>query len=139
MPSTLNNSYDCILDGGTIEHVFNAPIAFASVMQMIRPGGLFIATTMANNYCGHGFYQFSPELFYRMFSEVNGFQIQMCQFYDGRLVDAPDPGPAGGSGQLPASPIPLMLMVAARKVRDCTPFTRGWPVQGQYISQWQTS
>jgi hypothetical protein len=27
----------------------------------------------ANNFCGHGFWQFSPELFFSLYSEVNGY------------------------------------------------------------------
>jgi hypothetical protein len=43
-------------------------------MEMIRLNGHFIGITCANNFSGHGFYQFSPELFFRIFSEENGFE-----------------------------------------------------------------
>lgn len=34
-----------------------------------------IMFTPANNFCGHGLYQFSPTLFFSLFSEKNGFTI----------------------------------------------------------------
>ena len=40
---------------------------------MVKQGGHFIAVTPANNFFGHGFYQFSPELFYSLLSEQNSF------------------------------------------------------------------
>ena len=33
---------------------------------------MLLMSSPANGQCGHGFYQFSPELFYRLF-EANGF------------------------------------------------------------------
>jgi len=32
--------------------------------------------TPASNLCGHGFYQFSPELFYRALNATNGFEVE---------------------------------------------------------------
>src|SRR5436190_15281164 len=61
-PDRLAEQFDIVLDGGTLEHVFNVPVALASCMRMLKPGGRFLAVTVTNNWCGHGFYQFSPEL-----------------------------------------------------------------------------
>ena len=38
-------------------------------------GGVLYIATPANNHCGHGFYQFSPELFFSLLSPKNGFEI----------------------------------------------------------------
>ena len=40
---------------------------------MLTVGGSIFVNTPANNMMGHGFYQFSPELMYRIFAEANGF------------------------------------------------------------------
>ena len=62
--------FDVVYDGGTLEHVFNFPVALRNAMELLRPGGrLFTIHTCANNLCGHGFYQFSRELFYRTLSQ----------------------------------------------------------------------
>ncbi len=65
-------SYDVVIDGGTLEHVFNFPIAIGNCMNFVKKDGSLFIFNMANNHMGHGFYQFSPELFFRLF-ESNGF------------------------------------------------------------------
>lgn len=75
IPAKYYGQYSCLIDGGTLEHVFNYPVALLNCMQMTRVNGHILFITPCNNYCGHGFYQFSPELFYGVFSENNGFSI----------------------------------------------------------------
>ena len=67
VPTRLHERYDLIVDGGTLEHVFNFPMAIENVMRMVKVGGDVLLISPANNYCGHGFYQISPELFFRIF------------------------------------------------------------------------
>lgn len=76
IPKSLYNLYDCVLDLGTLEHVFNFPRAIQNCMNMVRVNGHFISMTPCNNQFGHGFYQFSPELFYSMFNENTGFIVE---------------------------------------------------------------
>lgn len=77
------NKYSVVIDSGSLEHIFNYPIAIKNCMEMVREGGHFIGISPANNFLGHGFYQFSPELFYRVFSSVNGFlPIKMLLYFD---------------------------------------------------------
>src|SRR5438876_6711080 len=64
----LKQRFDVVYDGGTLEHVFNLPVALKNSMEMVRPGGRLFIHTGINNVCGHGFYQFSPDLFYGAFS-----------------------------------------------------------------------
>lgn len=67
--------FSVVLDSGTLEHIFNFPIAIASCMQMVKLGGHFLSITPANGLCGHGLYQFCPDLFYRIFNTDNGFTL----------------------------------------------------------------
>jgi hypothetical protein len=62
-----------VWDGGTLEHIFNYPAALKNCMEMVKPGGHLILETPGNNYFGHGFYQFSPELFFSLLDKHNGF------------------------------------------------------------------
>jgi SAM-dependent methyltransferase len=71
-----HQAFDAVIDGGTLEHVFQFPTAIASCMNMVKPGGSLFLFTMANNHLGHGFYQFSPELFFRIFQPENGFEVR---------------------------------------------------------------
>lgn len=75
IPANLKNSYTVVFDGGTLEHVFNFPVAIKNCMDLLQVGGYFITITPCNNQCGHGFYQFSPELFYSVFSHDHGFKV----------------------------------------------------------------
>lgn len=68
--------YSLVLDSGTLEHVFNFPVAIKNCMELTKVGGHFIGIYPANNFFGHGFYQFSSELFYRVLSKENGFKIE---------------------------------------------------------------
>jgi len=65
--------YDTIFDGGSLEHIFNVNQALKNVSSMCKPGGQIIHSLPANNQCGHGFWQFSPELFLSLYSEKNGY------------------------------------------------------------------
>ena len=76
VPEILRNRFDAVIEAGSLEHVFNFPVAISSLMHMVKVGGKAFVTTPANNLCGHGFYQFSPELMFRVFSERNGFRLE---------------------------------------------------------------
>ena len=68
--------FTSVIDSGTLEHVLNYPVALKHCMELGSLGGHFLAITPANHFFGHGFYQFSPDLFYRVFTLENGFGIQ---------------------------------------------------------------
>jgi hypothetical protein len=73
-PLLIEEIYDTIIDGGCIEHVYNAPQALANISSMCAQGGQILHILPANNLCGHGFWQFSPELFFSLYSKVNGYE-----------------------------------------------------------------
>lgn len=74
--SKYHEEFDVVVDGGSIEHIFNLPAALSNYMNMVKKGGSLFILTMANNHQGHGFYQLSPEFFFRAFQPTNGFTIQ---------------------------------------------------------------
>jgi SAM-dependent methyltransferase len=71
----LAGKFDLVIDGGTLEHVFNFPVAVQNLMFLVRQGGHILAANPANNLCGHGFYQFTPELMHRIYAPANGFRV----------------------------------------------------------------
>lgn len=73
IPNELRGSTRFLYSNGTIEHVFNIATALHNITQLLCVGGTALLTAPANGQCGHGFYQLSPEFFYRFF-EVNGFE-----------------------------------------------------------------
>jgi hypothetical protein len=66
--------FTAVVDGGSLEHVFNFPVAMRTTMELVEPGGSLVIMVPANNEIGHGFYQFSPELFYRVLER--GFDVR---------------------------------------------------------------
>lgn len=69
----LHSRADILVDGGTLEHVFDVRQALANVSLMLRPGGRVIHMSPANNFANHGFYQFSPTL-YADYYRANRFE-----------------------------------------------------------------
>jgi SAM-dependent methyltransferase len=73
-------SYDAVLDFGCLEHVFHFPVAWRNCVDLCRVGGHLLHAVPANNLAGHGFYQFSPELFTNLYRSENGFEL-VALFY----------------------------------------------------------
>ena len=74
IPENLKYKYDTVIDSGTLEHIYNIPQALENVSFLCRPGGQIIHILPANNWCGHGFWQMSPELFFSLYSDKNGYE-----------------------------------------------------------------
>lgn len=75
IPAHSRNRYSVVVDGGTLEHVYNYPQALRNAMEMVEIGGHLILMTPTNGQCGHGFYQFSPCLFWDLLNAKNGYRI----------------------------------------------------------------
>lgn len=75
VPARIYDQYSAVVDVGTIEHVFDVARCLHNYMVMVRPGGHVIIHTPSNNYLEHGFHQFGPQLFERVFRHVNGFAL----------------------------------------------------------------
>jgi SAM-dependent methyltransferase len=73
MPPELLGRFGLILDGGTMEHVFDIRQGMKNTADMLRPGGRALHITPVNNYVNHGFVQVSPTL-YHDYYVANGFE-----------------------------------------------------------------
>ena len=73
----LHGHFDFILDGGTLEHVFDLPQALDSIARMTKIGGAIVLMTPASNSVDHGFYSVSPTLLFDYFG-ANGFGMLSC-------------------------------------------------------------
>lgn len=134
----LAESYDCVFDGGALEHVFNFPTALKNCMQMVKPGGHLIIITTWNNYAGHGFYQFSPELFYSALSIENGYVVeQMLVVQRNRWYSVANPREVGSRIELINSE-PTLLFLTAKRVAN-KPIFAAWPQQSDYSAIWSPS
>lgn len=136
VPADWHQRYDLVFDGGTLEHIFSFPTAIKSCMQMLKPNGRFVSVTMPNNWCGHGFYQFSPELFYRMLSKDNGFSVveMYIATLDGRAYSVKDPEVVRSRVEL-CNERPVFLLVHAKRDTVCEVFAQP-PLQSDYVADW---
>jgi hypothetical protein len=139
IPQGLKEAFSVVIDGGTLEHIFNYPVAIRNCMEMVQQGGHILLMTPANNFMGHGFYQFSPELFFRIFSEENGFEMNRAIFSetatDAQWYEIIDPARAKRRVELTNSR-PAYLLIQARKVRQA-PILATPPQQSDYRVLWQ--
>jgi hypothetical protein len=75
VPLALHGKYQTVMDYGSLEHVFDVAQALRNVIALCSAkSGQILHVLPANNQCGHGFWQFSPELFFSLYSEANGFK-----------------------------------------------------------------
>lgn len=78
--SPQRDAFDAVLDFGCLEHVFNFPVAWRNCVDLCKVGGHVFHSLPANNLSGHGFYQFSPELFFNLYRRDNGFELRGLWF-----------------------------------------------------------
>ena len=133
--------FDCVIDSGTLEHVFNFPVAIRNCMKMVKIGGHFLSIAPCNNFMGHGFYQFSPELFYGVFSEKNGYVIERMFIFEARpsatWYVVANPSTIGRRVELTNSVMTYLLVQARRiKVVDLSDIT---PQQSDYMVLWDNT
>lgn len=147
VPEELWGRFDSIIEAGSLEHIFNFPVAITSLMKMAKVGGSIFITIPANNLCGHGFYQFSPEVMFRIFTQENGFELKRVALLEAaypavslvpkrKAYEVTDPARARSRVGL-VSRRPVMMMVEARKTSDAPLFARP-PLQDSYVTLWNT-
>jgi hypothetical protein len=134
----LTEQFSTVLDGGTLEHIFNFPISLKNCMEMVRVGGHYLAITPANNFLGHGFYQFSPELYFSTLSADNGFALQHMYAFEETArptwYSVRSPSEARGRVTLTNSHGVYLLIIAKRVARK--PIFERTPQQSDYLDRW---
>jgi NADH-quinone oxidoreductase subunit H len=147
VPQDWHGRYSFIFDGGTLEHVFNLPQAFANVLNMLRPGGRFVGANPFNGYPSHGMYQFSAELVWTYWVHGCGCRMHACRAIDTRGTyarDLPDPtaegmrlklrtGSCGVIGRIPHASA-LLLWYEIEKLEGAAPPAA--VQQSDYVTTW---
>ena len=145
VPRDWHNQFDFMFDGGTIEHVFNVPVAFQNVYDMLRVGGRFVAATPINGWPGHGIYQFGPEIVWSFWHRTKQCKVHRCMALsrDGSAsLHMPDPAVLGKRtewtdqlDQFPAGPVYMWYDVEKTTdlIKDQT------AQQSDYVAKWETS
>jgi hypothetical protein len=138
----LKERFDFVHDGGSLEHVFNFPQAIKNCMEMVKVGGTLMLESPANNNFGHGFYQFSADLMYRVLSPENGFQVERMvayEFFDfSQWYEVADPTAVRSRVELLNSRRRVQLLVRARRTHVADIFAKT-PQQSDYVIEWDGS
>ncbi len=82
--SSFYEQYDFLYDGGSLEHIFHVPQALENEVNLVKKNGLIMIVVPGNNQFGHGFYQFSSELFFSFFNKERGFDPLLCALYENK-------------------------------------------------------
>lgn len=135
-PLIPTRDYDTVIDCGSVEHIYNVAQAMANISCLCAKGGRILHVSPGNNFCGHGFWQLSPELFFSLYSEENGYRD--TQVF---LADLTRPRhwfeverPTNGRRAEVVSANPLYVMCKARKISDsCAVRVQ----QSDYMDQWR--
>jgi hypothetical protein len=152
LPDELRDRFTLLFDGGTLEHVFNAPLALQSYMAMVELGGHLIVHTMANNYFGHGFYQLGAEFFFRALVPSNGYAVERVVLLENdiawrRVLGLPVPVELSGPWYEVVDPQsvnervllqtgrPIVIQVQARRTGE-VPREPIAPHQSDYSAMW---
>ena len=141
--SNHHNKYSAVVDIGTLEHIFNFSTAIKNAMQMVSLGGHFISLTVANNFLGHGFYQFSPELFFSVFKKENGFVLEhliMAELYEDSTWYHVTPPKGGVFGRVTlCNHTPTYIMCIAKKINTEVEIFNTIPQQNDYQEAWENT
>lgn len=141
LPTELRAKYSAVVDGGSLEHVFNFPLALTGCLEAVALGGHYLAMTPVNNWPGHGFYQFSPELYFRVLDGDNGFAMR-CMLWRpetplGRWYQVADPAAVARRVERRGA-APALLYVAARRT-ELRAVLADPPQQSDYLAAWEAS
>lgn len=125
----LLESFDIVLDAGTMEHCFNVGQAVRNIVDMTKTGGFTIhlnPLAMIN----HGFFNFSPT-FYHDFYTQNGHKlVSPIHGVSIRGIDVHSYVMDPVKRQQVNDPN-AMIMCVARKVHGRQPV---WPMQSKYLN-----
>lgn len=140
LPEQYKQQYSVVCDGGSLEHIFNFPVAIKNCMEMLQVGGHYLGITPANNFMGHGFFQFSPELFYSVFTPENGFELLRLIAFENNpkseWYSVNSPKSVNGRITLINSK-PVYLLVLAKRIKQVVPL-QSMPQQSDYIAVWNS-
>lgn len=116
----LGREFDTIVDSGSLEHVFDIASAFRNLIRFCRVGGRIIHILPVNNLSGHGFWQFTSDLMYTLYSKENGFENTQVWYASGLNFSEWRKAPNAQSGVRVevVSVEPIILLSVTEKIRN---------------------
>jgi SAM-dependent methyltransferase len=139
-PLRAERQFGAVLDFGCLEHVFNFPVAVTNVIGLCRPGGHLLHVLPANNWCGHGFYQFSPETFFSLYSERRGFRHTRAFLAEfdrpSKWFEVRNPLESGKRVNVINRERTYLLVITQKTAQAQSPLEHV-PQQSDYVTLWQ--
>lgn len=133
--------FTAILDFGCLEHIFNFPVAIDNLINLCEVNGHILHYLPANNCCGHGFYQFSPELFFSLYSADRGFsgtRVFFVEWQDDPSVWFEIKSPADLHKRVTiANHYEGYLLVMTKRLANAMSPLSTAPQQSDYIETWE--
>ncbi len=130
--ASMTQGFDFIYDGGTTEHVYDVAEVQRNVARILRVDGYYFATCPTNGEPGHGFYQFSPEFYFRSLQR-SGFRIVRLYLVASQIpmqwYRVQDPHEIAGRVTF-LSAEPIYTFVVAQKTASSG--ASGMPMQSDY-------
>lgn len=148
LPRQYEERFDAFL-ACDLEHIFNLPQAFLNVMKATKIGGRVFAGAPLNNMVGHGFYQLSPEIFFRVFAPRYGFEVERALITQHRFAgperntvypwySVRDPDAVHRRVTL-MNDFASVLTVQARKIGKTPDGFDPYPQQSDYAEKWSAA
>lgn len=82
VPAEWTGRFDCVFESGTIQHVFHLPHVLANIHALLETGGRVVhGQAPSHNHVDHGFYMFSPTLFWDYWS-ANGYSVDAGYWFE---------------------------------------------------------
>jgi SAM-dependent methyltransferase len=138
IPDFLRGQFTAVVDGGSLEHVFNIVQAFKNCMELTGEGGSLISLAPANNFLGHGFHQLSPEFLFAALSPENGFKMGRVLVHENKknapVFEVMDPREFGGRVTL-CNRLPVFIKAWAVREKAKTVFET-YPQQPDWKDYW---
>lgn len=137
IPAQLAGQYDTVLDFGCTEHIFDVAQSLRNISALCRVGGRILHCVPSNGCCGHGFYQFSPELFWTWYSQANCYadtEVFLADLCDTKYWYRVPP-PADGKRINVRSSNDLYVLAATRRTGEITQAAQ----QSDYAFTWSQS
>jgi SAM-dependent methyltransferase len=135
LPLVSPKQYDTVIDCGCTEHIFNVAQALKNISGLCAPTGQIVHVLPANNFCGHGFWQFSPQLFFSLYSKENGYggtEVFLADLRKPREWFQVKP-PTDGQRVDVISSSPLYVMCRTQKTVDACHYS---VQQADYMHAW---
>ena len=81
LPQEYKGKFDLVIDGGTLEHVFNQYNAINNMNALVKIGGYIYHMLPCAGWGNHSFYNYSPTFFTDIYHAKYGWKMEILQFF----------------------------------------------------------